>query len=105
MVGTNGELLAANRYPSNNDNRICNYNFTNNSGWGRAEWGNEGWGVNETEVNVTATALPMTIAQGDETATAEVNAGWSRAAWGDQVWGDTDEAAAINWNRNVCNSW
>ena len=72
-----------------------------NSGWGRAEWGNEGWGVNETEVNVTATALPMTMALGDETTTAEVNSGWSRA---DQVWGDTDEAAAIT-EFNVCNTW
>ena len=55
--------------------------------WGADTWSTGNWGA-QPDFTVTATGQALTLSQGEETVTAEINKGWGRLTWGENVWDD-----------------
>ena len=58
----------------------------NVDGWGGQTWGFNVWG-NLTDAFGQPSGVQLTISQGDESVTGEINAGWGGSAWGENGWG------------------
>ena len=58
----------------------------NVDGWGGQTWGFNVWG-NLTDAFGQPSGVQLTISQGDESVTGEINAGWGGGPWGENGWG------------------
>jgi len=71
-----------------------------NLGWGRLTWGERDWGTNTLSASVDLTGQSLSISQGDEVASIDIdvelstisNPGYGILGWGQQEWG----TAAVN---------
>jgi len=55
--------------------------------WGASTWSTGGWEA-QPDFTEQVTGQALTLSQGEETASGEVNTGWGRLTWGENVWDD-----------------